>query len=77
VWDYGYRSKCCFAPIRLGRKKVKNTNIKINVWVCCKCKAKDVALVEYNKDDPTRSSREFVRESNFITEDDRPEFEPE
>lgn len=47
--DYGYRSECCYAPIRLGRKKVKNTNLKVNIWICCNCQRKDVGIVKYNK----------------------------
>lgn len=43
--DYGYRSKCCLAPIRVGRKKIKNTLMKRQVWVCCKCRASDVDII--------------------------------
>lgn len=43
--DYGYRSKCCLAAIKVGKKKVKNSNEKITVWVCVLCGTKDVALV--------------------------------
>ena len=43
--DYNYRSKCCFAPIRLGRKTNKKTNIKIQIWICCKCGGRDVDIV--------------------------------
>jgi hypothetical protein len=47
--DYGFRSECCFAPIRMGKKKVKNTKLKVNIWICCNCQRKDVGLVKYNK----------------------------
>jgi hypothetical protein len=47
--DYGYRSECCYAPIRMAKKKVKNTNLKVNIWVCCNCQKKDVGIVKYNK----------------------------
>lgn len=43
--DYGYRSKCCKGAIRMGRKKLKNTNEKVNVWVCCVCGTKDVDII--------------------------------
>lgn len=43
--DYGYRSKCCKAPIRMGEKKVKKTGQTIKVWICCVCKKKDVDIV--------------------------------
>src|ERR1035437_1394666 len=48
--DYGYRSKCCYAPIRVGWKNLKNTTSRVQIWICCKCKRRDVDLVEYNKD---------------------------
>lgn len=43
--DYGYRSKCCFAPIRSGDKKLKNSTKKVKIWVCTKCGATDVDIV--------------------------------
>jgi hypothetical protein len=43
--DYGYRSKCCKAAIRMGKKKITKTNEVINVWVCCACKTKDVDVI--------------------------------
>jgi hypothetical protein len=43
--DYGYRSKCCKAPIRLGDRKVKKTGQTVKVWVCCKCHSRDVDIV--------------------------------
>lgn len=43
--DYGYRSKCCYAPIRLGTKTLKKTNTKIKIWICTRCKARDVDIV--------------------------------
>lgn len=43
--DYGFRSKCCFAPIRLGRKKNKKLNKTITIWVCTKCLSRDVDIV--------------------------------
>jgi ribosomal protein L37AE/L43A len=41
--DYGYRSRCCLAPLRLGKKRVKKHEIK--VWVCVKCGTKDVPII--------------------------------
>jgi hypothetical protein len=40
----------------MGKKKVKNTKLTLNVWVCCNCKKKDVAIVEYNKKDSSKST---------------------
>ena len=45
--DYGYRSKCCKAPIRMGTKKIAKTNQIVKVWVCCECKTKDVDIVPF------------------------------
>lgn len=43
--EYGYRSKCCKAPIRMGLKKLKKSNEKTRVWVCCNCGTKDVDII--------------------------------
>jgi hypothetical protein len=43
--DYGYRSKCCYSAIRLGTKTLKKTDTKIKIWICTKCKARDVDIV--------------------------------
>lgn len=43
--EYGYRSKCCKAPIRMGSKKIKKTNQKIKVWVCVACGTRDIDLI--------------------------------
>lgn len=43
--DYGYRSRCCKAPIRIGFKLVKNTNQRKSIWVCTKCQSRDVAIL--------------------------------
>jgi hypothetical protein len=43
--DYGYRSKCCNAPIRLGRKKIKKTSEQIKIWICCKCGSRDTDII--------------------------------
>jgi hypothetical protein len=58
--DDGYRSKCCYAPIRLGRKRIKKTNVKVNIWICCNCSSRDVGIVEYNKNVGTESTRKFA-----------------
>lgn len=47
--DYGYRSKCCKAPIRIGSKKIPKTKEIIKVWICCSCKTKDVAIIPYEE----------------------------
>jgi hypothetical protein len=43
--DYGFRSKCCNAPIRMGNKKITKTKETIKVWICCSCKTKDVDII--------------------------------
>ena len=45
--DYGYRSKCCKAPIKIGKKKISKTKEIVKVWVCCACKTKDVSIIPY------------------------------
>ncbi len=47
--SYGSRSRCCYAPIRLGKKKLKNSKKEVSVWICCKCQKKDVDIIEYTK----------------------------
>lgn len=68
--DYGYRSKCHYAPIRLGRRKIKGTNKQINIWVCTQCKKRDVDIVEYNKDATVGSSQKLPISSSFIPDED-------
>jgi hypothetical protein len=41
--DYGFRSRCCRAPLRLGKSK-KNNIIK-SVWVCTKCRKANVDII--------------------------------
>jgi hypothetical protein len=67
--DYGYRSKCCYAPIRLGRKKLKS-NITVKIWICCKCRARDVTLVEYTGSTPSKSTRHPFASLDAPMEDD-------
>lgn len=58
--DYGYRSKCCLAPIRVGRKKIRKTNEVITVWVCCICKSKDIRLISREDANKIRKSKETL-----------------
>jgi len=67
--DYGYRSKCCYAPIRIGRKKVKNSSLRIKIWICCKCKARNVQLIKYTKGGILKSTEEFQESVPFIPEE--------
>ena len=50
--DYGYRSKCCFAPIRLGRKKIKALDKTIKIWICTKCGGRDIDIIPKDGSDP-------------------------
>jgi hypothetical protein len=43
--DFGYRSKCCKAPIRIAEKKIKKTSERIKVWVCLSCMTRDVDII--------------------------------
>jgi hypothetical protein len=69
-WDYGYRSRCCYAPIRLGRKKIKKTNQLIPVWVCTKCRSRNVDIVEYTKEGTSKSSQKLSNRSSFIPDEE-------
>lgn len=51
--DYGYRSKCCYAPLRMGSKKLRKGG-KIKVWVCTACGTTDVGIVP--KEDRARET---------------------
>lgn len=42
--DYGYRSKCCYAALRMGTKKLRKGG-KTRVWVCTACGTADVQIV--------------------------------
>lgn len=54
--DYGYRSACCYAPIKLGKKKVGKTDVTLKIWICVNCKKRDVNIVEYSKTGPPKST---------------------
>jgi len=41
--DYGYRSMCCKAPIRL--KFLKKNNVPRQVWACTKCNKTNINIV--------------------------------
>jgi len=45
--DYGYRSKCCKAPIKFSFKIIKDTapQKRRAIWVCTKCQSRDVAII--------------------------------
>lgn len=60
--DNGFRSKCCYAPLRVGRRKIKKTTLTVNVWVCCKCGKKDVGVVQYTKSGAPESTHSFAEE---------------
>jgi len=54
--DNGWRSACCHAPIRLGKKRVKNTKQILKIWVCTNCKKRDVDIVDNNKTQGAKST---------------------
>lgn len=43
--DYGFRSRCCLAPIKFGFKLIKNTKKKKMIFICTKCKSRDVPII--------------------------------
>lgn len=43
--DYGYRSACCKAPIRLGKVKTRSSRVQVKVWVCTKCRSRDINIL--------------------------------
>lgn len=45
--DNGFRSKCHYAPIKIGFKTIKGTKTKIKVWVCTKCSKRDIDIISY------------------------------
>lgn len=64
--DYGYRSACCYAPIRLGRRRIKNTNKKLDLWVCTRCKKRGINLVEHNTSNTSGSSDNIKSDTGFL-----------
>ena len=62
--DYGVRSRCCDALVRMAPKKLKS-GARVQVWVCVHCKKRDVDLVQLNTKAPPISS--------FVEEDDLPD----
>lgn len=48
--DYPYiennvRSKCCLAPVRLGWKTITKTKQRLKIWICVRCKTRDVDII--------------------------------
>ena len=66
--DNGYRSACCYAPIRLGSRKIKSTNLLVKIWVCCKCQKRDVNIIEYSKKGVVQSTRPFAEVVDSVDE---------
>lgn len=44
------RSKCCFAPIRLGWKTNSKTKLRLKIWICTRCKTRDIDIVSSDVD---------------------------
>lgn len=61
--DYGYRSKCCYAPIRFGFKLNKTTGIKKQIMICTRCTTRDVDIVYTGQ-----SKGQIVNEKPFAEE---------
>lgn len=69
-WDYGYRSGCCFAPIRAGRKRIKDSKQTVLIWVCTRCKKRDVVLLDLNRTIASQSSENEEISGHFIPDED-------
>ena len=73
--DYGYRSICCYATIRIGTKKVKGTTIKKKIWICNSCGKRDVSLVEYTGKTVPEQTRKIQERQQFVPDMDEEEDE--
>jgi len=68
--DYGYRSQCCYAPIRIGRKKIKNSHLTKQVWVCVRCRKSDVSIIEYTPGMTVASTPKNKVRPKFASDDE-------
>jgi len=59
--SWGSRSKCCYAPIRMGSKKLKNSTKTVKIFICCKCGKKDVDTVEYTTPEGPAARSHFAQ----------------
>lgn len=64
----GVRSKCCYAPVRLGKKKIKNSKREVKIWVCCNCSKRDVDIVQYTKNATVHSTFAVDTEESELLE---------
>lgn len=55
--DYGFRSRCCKAPISLG--KIKKNNIIKTTWKCTKCRKTNIDIVSLSDIDSQVDSKKF------------------
>ena len=62
--DYGYRSRCCRAPLRLG--KTNKNNIIKSIWVCTKCRKANVDIIP---NDDIRNQGRYKKFIPFSQED--------
>jgi len=54
----------------LGFVKLKNSTLQKKVWICCKCKKKDVPIVEYNKGETLGSTPKKQVFTKFAADDE-------
>jgi len=62
--DYGSRSRCCKAPIRLN--KIKRNNLYKQVWQCTKCRKSGIDIIptsEINSQVENEDNRLFSEET--------------
>jgi len=64
--DYGSKSRCCRAPIRLGFKKSKLSLNKHQVWVCTKCRRSDIDIIS-NEDIKNQVESKFSNLEDYRT----------
>lgn len=69
--ENGFRSKCCYAMVRVGARKTKSGQ-KVAIWICTRCRRRNVDIVQYTKDAPVPSTLFENSGSQFIVEDTEP-----
>jgi hypothetical protein len=57
--EYGFRSACCKAPLRLGKVKMRSSRLQVRVWVCTKCRARDVNIISLEEARNQPEEREY------------------
>jgi hypothetical protein len=64
--NYGAKSRCCRAPIRLGFKKSKFSKIKHTTWVCTRCHRSDIDIIS-DQEANNQGKSKFSETEDFPT----------